>query len=276
MSVSPKSSSPGDFLEFLQKASAAGKAITWAGKMNELADQKSAAFTLMGLAGMYGFKPIIITQLPDDKLDDEVAKESYKKILADFAGKYKPDYIGLGNEINRMPNDKFAKHTQFYDEVYDAIKEKSPGTKVFTVFNLEGMKGLNGGLFGGTNDLSATEWFLLENTKKYDVIAFTTYPALIFKEPSDIPEDYYTEIKTKIFKPIAFTEIGWFRSGPPGWESSEQEQATFIRRFGELTKDVRSEFNIWPFLYDQNVAVPFNTAGLIGNTTAAWDAWLAI
>ena len=39
-------------------------------------------------------------------------------------------------------DDAFAEFVPFYNELYGAIKEASPDTKVFTVFQLEKMKGL--------------------------------------------------------------------------------------------------------------------------------------
>lgn len=248
VSISPKSSSPADFVSFIQKASAAGTAITWAGTMDKFGD----AETIAQLAKTYGFTPIFITQLPDTALNNTIVKEQYRKQILGFIGKYRPKYFGLGNEINNLKN--LDAHLEFYGELYDDIKLASPETSVFTVFQLEKMKTEN-------------QWALLSKANKFDVIAFTTYPGTIYNKPADIPDDYYTDIKTKIFRPIAFSEIGWPRSNP-------EDQADFIRRFALLTTEVRSSFNIWPFLYDQPVAAPFNTMGLLNDSeTPAWRVW---
>ena len=97
---------------------------------------------------------------------------------------------------------------------------------------------------------------------KADMIGFTTYPGLIYKNPDDIPDDYYSVIKQRINKPIVFTEIGWFREGPVGWESSDDEQKLFVEiPPTRISLDVR--LNIWSFLYDPDTDSLFRTMGLL-------------
>lgn len=140
------------------------------------------------------------------------------------------------------------------------------------------MKGLSGGLFGGINDPTKSQWSLLDRFPKSDIIAFTTYPGLIYENPSEIPADYYSEIKSHTVKPIAFTEIGWHSgTGPTGWESSDAEQAGFVTTFFSLTEELNKELVIWSFLYDQDISEPFNSMGLRrsdGNAKPAWDSWV--
>ena len=140
------------------------------------------------------------------------------------------------------------------------------------------MKGLDGGLFGGANNASDNEWFLLDQFTNSDLIAFTTYPGLIYTSPDQLPADYYYEIQLHTTKPIAFTEIGWHSAATPtGWESSENEQADFVTKFFALTSDVHPKMTIWSFLYDQNTVVPFNSMGLWrtdGTAKQAWNFWI--
>jgi hypothetical protein len=53
----------------------------------------------------------------------------------------------------------------------------------------------DGGLYGGANDPSKNLWFLLDKFPGADLIAFNTYPGMIYKTPSEIPADYFTGIK---------------------------------------------------------------------------------
>ncbi|MFH0884436.1 MAG: hypothetical protein V1861_01885 [Candidatus Micrarchaeota archaeon] len=289
VSLSPKSFQSSDFTDFFTKAKQAGSIISWAGDWNELANKENGGPTVVtGLSTTYSYIPLVEAQFftqSDGRLLrplDAATKESYKKSAADFAEMYKPEYLGLGIEVNilyeKSPAD-FDEFVQFYGEVYDAVKAKSPNTKVFTVFQLEKMKGLGGGLFGGTNDASNAQWSLLDRFQKSDIIVFTTYPDLIYKDPSEIPQDYYSEIKTHTTKPIAFSEIGWHSAASPaGWESSDAEQAEFVTTFFDRTKDLDEEFAIWSFLYDQNTIEPFNTMGLYGSdgsAKAAWTEWVS-
>lgn len=126
---------------------------------------------------------------------DEATCRAYLDAAVAFARDCRPPYLGLGVEVNilaeKSPAD-FERFVRLHDEVYDAVKAVSPKTKVFTVFQLEKMKGLGGGLFGGTNDPARAQWRLLSRFARLDLAAFTTYPGLVFKAPGDVPADYYS------------------------------------------------------------------------------------
>jgi len=287
VTLSPQSFQQGDFTDFFAKAKQAGSIVSWAGDWNELGGANGGPKVVAELASTYGYTAVIETQFftqSNGKLLrplDEVTKQSYKSSAVAFAEKYKPKYLALGVEPNMLYEKSpanFDQFTKFYSEVYDAVKAVSPNTKIFTIFQLEKMKGLSGGLFGGVNDPSKAQWQLLDSFPKNDIIAFTTYPGLIYKNPSDIPADYYTEIKSRTSKTVAFTEIGWHSApSPSGWESSETKQAEFVNRFFTLTENTNTEMAIWTFMYDQNTIEPFNSMGLFrnnGTAKLAWDIWL--
>ena len=60
-----------------------------------------------------------------------------------------------------------------------------------------------------------------------------------------------SEITEHTSLPIAFTEMGWFRHGFTGWESTPDEQAAYIDRYFELSEPIDPVFTIWSFYYDQ-------------------------
>lgn len=286
ITLTPKSFNSDDFTDFFSKAKQTGQIITWSGDWNELSNTKNGGPTVLAeLSKQYNFIPLVIAQFftqSSGKLLrplDEVTKNNYKNSAVAFVGKYKPKYFGLGIEVNilyeKSPAD-FENFVSLYSEVYNAIKAVSPNTKVFTVFQLEKIKGLNGGLFGGVNDINKAQWFLIDKFQS-DIVAFTTYPGLIYKNPTEIPEDYHEEIKLHTNKPIAFTEIGWHsKPSPTGWESSEQEQAEFISKFFSLTNNLNKEFLVYSFMFDQNTIEPFNSMGLYNKDNSkkqAIDEW---
>lgn len=288
VSLSPRSFSSEDFTTFFTEAQEAGDAVMWAGDWNELSNAESGGpVVVTTLSSQYDYVPVIEAQFFTQSTGqlirplDEANKQAYKDAAVAFAEKYHPQYLGLGIEVNilyeKSPSD-FDSFVSLYDETYDAVKAVSPNTKIFTVFQLEKMKGLNGGLFGGTNNPDNSEWQLLERFPKSDLVAFTTYPNLIYASPGDIPDNYYSEIATHTQKPIAFTEIGWHSAASPaGWESSEEEQAEFVTRFFELTAGLNKELAIWSFMYDPDTSEPFNSMGLRcsdGTARPAWDAWV--
>ncbi|MBU7019017.1 MAG: hypothetical protein HXS44_16020 [Theionarchaea archaeon] len=287
VSLSPRSFESEDFTRFFEIAQQAGKIISWAGDWNELTMENGGPRVVTELASVYDYVPLVIVQFftqSTGKLIRPLSaenREKYTMSALSFVKTYHPQYFALGIEVNvlyeKSPQD-FEDFVTFYSEVYDAIKKESPITKVFTIFQLERMKGLHGGLFGGENDPDNEQWTLLDKFPKVDIAAFTTYPGLIYKNPSDIPADYYTEISLYTRKPVAFTEIGWHSTAAiPGWESSEYEQREFVEIFFTLTKNMNIELMIWSFLYDQGISEPFWSMGFYdkdGNAKPAWDAWI--
>ncbi len=281
VSVSPKSFSGDDFVNFLEKVKETQDVLLWAGDWIEIHEEK-APITFSELASQYDYIPIIeVGHYIQESGElfrpfNEENKQIYLDSTIEFVKEFKPKYFGMGVEINIFAEknpDAFKEFVPFYNNVYDAIKEVSPDTKVFTVFQLEKMKGLK----MWEIEESEPHWEMIDRFKT-DIVAFTTYPGIFYKDVSDIPENHYTEIKTHTTKPIAFTEIGWHSAASPtGWESSEEEQAEFIKTFYALTKDLNVEIAVWSFMYDFSIFEPFNSMGLIsieGKEKLAWQEWI--
>ena len=183
-SLSPKSYEGKDFTGFFEKVAKTqnlerGTVISWAGDWNELGNEKGGPAVVMELAKQYNYVPLVEAQFFTQStgkllrpLDTET-KQKYKESAVSFAKKYKPEYLAIGIEINilyeKSPED-FDNFVEFYPEVYTAIKEVSPNTKVFKIFQLEKMKGLNGGLFGGENNQANAQWQLLEKFKSQTLL----------------------------------------------------------------------------------------------------------
>ncbi|OGO36139.1 MAG: hypothetical protein A2147_08820 [Chloroflexi bacterium RBG_16_57_8] len=288
--LSPRSQQPEDFTTFFETARQAGSVVMWAGDWIELArSDKGGPVVVTELASRYDYTPLVEVQFFTQSTGAllrplDAYAQTYKNSLASFVEKYKPAYLGIGIEVNVLyeramlssyaPND-FERFVELYREAYTLVKAKSPNTRVFTVFQLEKMKGLNGGLFGGVNSSDLAQWLLLD-VFPTDIVAFTTYPGLIYRSPDEIPQDYYTEIRQHTTKPVAFTEIGWHTaSSPRGWESSEAEQAEFVKTFFRLTETLDKELVLWSFLYDQDTFQPFDSMGLWSKDgpREAWAEW---
>ena len=283
VSLSPRGYQQSDFLDFLAKSKQAGSIVTWAGDWNELTKTNgSAPKILTQLSSTYGFVPVVeVTPHSDGFLLrplDNTTKQSYLDSAVAFAEEYRPAYLGLGVETNVLYENSpvdFDGFVDLYNEVYDAVKSVSPSTKIFTTFQLEELKGYTLWSNEPANPQKA-QWGLLDRFKT-DLWAFTTYPGLVFKDPSEIPENYYAEIAVHTTKPIAFTEIGWHSEASPlGWESSEAEQARFVDRFFFLTEELCPEITVWSFLYDPQTIEPFRSMGLIkddGTPRQAMASW---
>jgi len=294
VSLSFLSSQAGDFSDFFTKAKQAGEIVSWAGDWYELTTfetttYETAPFVIADLAATYNYIPLIETQCFNQATGqllrplNDANNQLYMDSAAAFAKFYQPKYLAFGIEVNILSEKSSAEFESFvrlFDRLYDSIKDTSPATQIFTIFQLEKMKGLNGGLFGGSNDASQNQWALLDRFPKADIVAFTSYPDLIYKSPSDIPVDYFSSIRDHTTKPIAFTELGWHSAAEPlSWESSESDQAEFIKTFFTLAKEIKPEFAIWPYLYDPDTTTIFKSMGLYrrsdGLARPAWKEWLA-
>lgn len=289
VSLSPKSYEGADFTDFLTEAGQNFDVVTWAGDWNDLNKEQNAAVTLQQLSKQYSFIPVVQVGVSDGEGKllrplDESTQTNYTNSLEALAKNGAPlPFLGIGVEINSLaeqsPKD-FAKFETLFHDAVKRVKAASPETKVFTVFQLEKMKGLNGGLFGGINNPDDAQWDLLSEFDDADAFGFTTYPGLIFTDPSKIPTDYYSEIRKHTTKPLYFTEIGWpgdlQERGFEVYKSDEKEQAEFITTFAQSVKSLKPELLVWPFLYDQNIQQPFTSAGLrtaTGEKRESYDLW---
>jgi hypothetical protein len=284
VSLSPRNLTGEGLIDFFQKAPDSNDLVIWVGDWIQLGDTDAAPHLVYRLSNLYGYEGLTISAYIDQGSGtilrplDEETKQQYLESATSFVSTYKPRYIGFGVEMNIVKKtnpEAYDDFKEFYPLVYAAVKEASPDTLVFTVWQLEHMKGLDGGLFGGVNDPDTAQWGLLDDFES-DLAVFTLYPCMIYGDPSEIPDDYLSEITTHSDQPIAFSEMGWFREGFPGWESSPQEQAEFIDRYFELVEPLDPVFTIWSFYYDQGTFEPFCTMGLrdVNMTeTAGLEAW---
>jgi hypothetical protein len=281
VSWSPKSSSVADLNAFFKLIPSIGNALSWAGNYQDLAKTTgNAARTVIEQSRKYNITPIIITGPNNNEVLDGIGQENFRNAVLNFIKENDVPYIGLGNEIDEIylkSPTRYENLIRIIEQLATDVRAASPDTKVFTIFQLERVKGMRGGLFGGKNDPSINSWPLIAEIKNLDFVAFTSYPCLIYKSPAEIPDEYYSEIANHTSLPVIFTEIGWFRETPTtGWESSEAEQAQFVQQFKQLTERIAPSIVIWPFLYDQDIATPFKQIGLLGQestTSLGYEAW---
>ena len=273
--------------DFFAKAGQSGSIVEWAGDWQDLGETGSPA-TVVQLAADHNLKSMIVVQFFTQSTGQLIRplntsnEAHYLSASVSFVSRYKPAYFGMGIEVNLLYEKNataFAKFVSLYGEAYTQVKAASPATLVFTIFQLERMNGLGGGLYGGINDPSKSEWQILAQFPKDDIAAFTTYPSLVYHAPSEIPNDYYTGIASHTNKSVGFTELGWHSGNVTGgWGSDETTQAEFVTRFFSLSAPLNRAFVVWSFLYDQKTTMPFDTMGLFslnGTAKQSWPRWLA-
>jgi uncharacterized glyoxalase superfamily protein PhnB len=289
-SLSPQSYEADQFTAFFELAAAHGDLVERVADILEWEEGTGAAVTVVqGLATQYGYLPLSVAGIFDVDTGelirplDDATFDRYVAAAAGFAARHRPRFLGLGVEVDtqwRTHPDEFDRFVELFAAVADAVHAASPETLLLTTFQLERVSGMQGGVFGGTNDPNQAAWDLVDRFPGADIIGFTTYPGLVFPSPDDIPADYYTRLADIAGRrPIAFTEMGWQAGGDFGrYSGTPASQARFVERFPELIAGIDVAFYVWSFLYDQAVPAVFATMGLIaadGTPRAAWEVWTA-
>jgi len=215
-----------------------------------------------------GLKPVVDTP---EGIVTEASNPEFRILWVDEAKKiaeeFQPEYLSMGNEINDyfyFNPDDLEEYLTLFDEAYSAIKQASPNTQVMVVFSY-------------THLIDNNQWHLLNRFDKADIIGLTTYPWKHSNKPKEIDRDYYSRLNQYIKKSVAFTEIGW--------AGDETEQAEFLVRFLELTKDINMEMVNWLFLHEielegigKSVFSPESTTIALkqadGTRKEIYDVWL--
>ena len=218
---------------------------------------------------------------------DQAQRDAFVQKLLAFVTEYRPAYLGIGNEVNRVweqDPDGYAAWIDALPEIVHAVHEASPATRVFATFQYEFLRGID----QITGEQRVEDWSPLEAAAPYlDLVAFTSYPYFGFESPDDIPDDYYAAIADHTDRPVGFTELGW-PSAPilplvgtslEGLGGTPSEQADFIRRLGRLLASVEPAFVMWVWAYDTPAVGPtFESLGLStadGGEKPALAAWKA-
>ncbi|MDM7999836.1 MAG: hypothetical protein QUS33_07530 [Dehalococcoidia bacterium] len=213
-------------------------------------------------------------------------REAYKEAALDVVRASRPKYLSLGNEVNRWyeeygaetgDDNGFQNWVSLYNEVYDAVKELSPQTKVFCTFAREMVDELR------EADLKVLTMF---DPSKLDLLVFTSYPysvrkdrtgallAAPFNRPADIPDDYYSRALTYMpGKPLGFSEIAWTSAAFYGGELSQADFLTHL--VGRLTADQGIDLELmgWCWLYDLSPDQPIGLITSDGTEKAAYAVW---
>lgn len=195
---------------------------------------------------------------------------------------YDAQYVCLAMEINayyeQQPAD-FDNFVSLFAEAREAIKKIKPDAVVFVSFQYEQLLGRFGGIAGQT--VHEPHWELLEKFEPHqDAVGISSYPLASmtpprFGDPKDLPDNYYSRIAKHTDKPIVFCELGW----PSGkkYGGSEESQAQFLRRFGDLTSELDLVLVNYFFLYDtKGYGSVFDSMGLLdasGRPRKGFHVW---
>ena len=173
----------------------------------------------------------------------------FKDYVRQIVRRYHPKYLGIGSEVNIYYDanpKRFEDFVSLYKESYEAAKAEDPNVKVFTTFQYEILQNLF------RSNKRGLHWDLI-NKFPQDYIAISAHPSGLFQTPAHMPDDYYSQIRKYSDLPLVIAESSWpAENNPEGtWHGSPENEAAFIRRTRELTKDMNLKLWVWWFVYNQ-------------------------
>lgn len=280
--LSPRSYTDPDFPDFLALIDGQADVLAHVGDWIDLAEPNNPFVVLDALADGQAVETlIVISPSSAESLVrplDEATRDGYLADLRRFLTDQQPEHLGLGNEVNMVLTDDpddFDAIVSLLAEAAEIVRELSPDTEVFVVLQYEWLIGERGGWFGRGS--AEPQWDVIERFDFVDALGFTTYPSLVFDDPSDLADDYYTRIADHTDLPVMFTEVGWTAEPLQVLPGSEDEQQRYVQRFGELTSGLDVAVAIWPFVFSDLIEhAAFQGTGLMrsdGTPRPAWDAW---
>ena len=275
-----------DYVDYYTGHAAYGKLVAFhANWRDDLASAgQIPTLTQVGLtaASMYGFTPVLGLGWTDGSgapdLDGETiatnswfnaeTRAEFVGMVTDLVTNHTVPYLFLGNETNTY----WLGHTQaewdewidVFGEAYLAIKSASPGTMVFTTFQLEHMKGLGSGTTGWTDPPHFQ--LIADHGAMIDAIGFTSYPYFEHATPAAIPANYYDEIALHWSGPVIFSETGWQAAAEGPYPGGLGDQGAFGATFFDRVQRLDVEYVAWLFLHDFEAPIAgFSTIGMRSN-----------
>jgi hypothetical protein len=230
-----------------------------------------------------GVDPLVALGFNIDLVDDDYFSRNLpeiKRVIQSVLEEFDLDYLAIGVEVNRLipevSQEAFLDFVRVYNQIYELVKEISPQTKVFTIYQLEYLKG--GAYLSGRE--FDPQWETLDLfAGKLDLLGLTVYPFLEYPSVEDIPSDYYDDIPQQIDLPIAITEMAWLSEDVLVVKGNQEDQVAYFLQLLEATQNWNLEMMLYSFLYEPRGADLFESAALKtnqGDPKEIYHYWLAL
>ncbi|MSQ41781.1 MAG: hypothetical protein EXR65_01910 [Dehalococcoidia bacterium] len=261
-------------------------------QLNDATLRERAALQERGLQLLYALDPFdpadrgrLASPPPgyaSKQLSDGDLRHAYVLNARYIALNYRPAYMALGTEVNATFERDPAAYRAFveaYAEVYRAVREASPETRVFVTFQYEQLLGIV-----PWEPPHVPRWELLDDfAGRLDLFAITTFPSFVYQVARKVPPRYYSQLREHSSAPVAFAAAGYASSaGRDGLNSSTAaEQRRFLQRLLRDADELGAALVVWFAGRDPAFATqpPYDLLASIGLRTAddrpkeGWPVW---
>ena len=187
-------------------------------------------------------------ELKPKAYDHPMVKKAYLNYCRRAVEFFKPDYLGIGIEVNEIYQkgpDKWRAYTELHRFVYHELKKDNPDLSIFASFTLHGMLNAR----GAAREKMATAFE--EIMPQCDLVAVSFYP-FIAGGTTEIDKSlqWMTDRIDKYRKPYAVVETGEAaeRLKFPGTgqiiNGTEEKQAAYYKQLLATARSRRFEFVI--------------------------------
>lgn len=233
--------------------------IPWAGLLQGITPDSLLKADGVGLAEYFRGKglPLTVTldvtdglnrsaEAPDlvaagRSITEPAVQQLYRGYAVAVARLLRPDFLGLAAETNLIrvaaPVALYQAVVAMTNAVVPEIRVLNGGVRLYVSVQVEtawGRLGQGGGYVGVERDLADFPFV--------DALGLSSYPYLGgFREPEEIPVDYYARLAGGRTLPMLLVEGGWASESAEGFVSSPERQARYVSYQAALAERAKLE-----------------------------------
>lgn len=163
----------------------------------------------------------------------------YRQYVSAVSRIIRPDYIGLAAETNLI---RLAAPRPVYDALVkmtnDAAAELRTANSASIPYVSVQVEAAWGGLQGTNQYLGVETDF--RDFPFIRALGLSSYPYFVYRDPADLPEDYYLRLLNGRDMPSMLVEGGWTSASVGSLQSDEQKQARYMARHSLILERAKS------------------------------------
>ncbi len=157
----------------------------------------------------------------------------YRQFAVAVARIVQPNYLGLAAETNLIrlaaPRPVYDAVVRMANDAASDLQRANLSTATFVSVQVEAAWGR----FQGTNQFIGVE----DDFRDFPfmrALGLSSYPYIVFPDPSNLPDDYFSRIPNGRTLPIMVVEGGWTSGAVGSIQSSPAKQAQYVSRHAQL------------------------------------------